>query len=95
MPSSLVVYRLIALLGFCVGLVFIGNVVVSLILTTAIRNGETPNDREVIFVQACNYLFAGLIFLSLLSTVVVIPVWWHYRHSPQQLLTAGLTAAFE
>jgi hypothetical protein len=74
-------------------LIFVANLVVTLILTNDLRLGVPVDSRQLLFVQVCNYLFATVLVLSMLAATVFTPFVLYYRANTESLKKTGLRYA--
>ena len=71
----------------------IASVVATLMVVFDIRNGTPVNDTELTFVEAANFIYAGLLLLGFLAAIAGTPVLLYYRTRTETLVNTGLTPA--
>ena len=91
--SSTFRWRLLGAVGVMFLGLFIANIVVTLLIVFDIRNNHSIDDDELMFIEVTNFIFAGLLFLSLVGAAIGTPTIIYYQSRTQSMINVGLRKA--
>ena len=71
----------------------VANITVTLMVVFDIKNGSTINQNQLTFVEACNFIFAGVLLAGFLGALIGTPIILYFQRKNNRWIESGLRPA--